>query len=340
MHKTSDTPNARADKGRRLLTGFAAAALLLSSSVAIAAAASAAQYPARPVRVVVPFAPGGNVDLSARTLTSGLSEVLGSPIIVDNRPGAGGALGSEIVANAKPDGYTLLLSSTGSLTIAPIIYPKLRYEPARDFAAVSLIANVPLVMIVNSASRAKTVKEFVAQAKADGGELNMGSSGNFSTGQLAGVMFSQSTGVKFLHIPYKGASAAIVELLGGQVDVMFDQVSSAIGHIRGGKLRALAVTSAKPSSELPDVPTMREAGVPIEAGTFTALLAPAKTPREIVAKLSAAARKTLATKAAHDTFVKLGADVLESTPESAAAYIASERAKWTKVIRAAGLKAE
>jgi tripartite-type tricarboxylate transporter receptor subunit TctC len=333
----SDTSDRLLNKQRRWRPSAAAAALL-ASGLAIAATAGAAQYPERPIRVVVPFAPGGNVDLSARAITSGLSDVLGVQVIVDNRPGAGGALGSEIVATARPDGYTLLVSSTGSLTIAPIIYPKLRYEPARDFAAVSLVANVPLVMIVNSRFPARTVKEFIAQA--GGRELNMASSGNFSTGQLTGFLFAQSTGVKFVHIPYKGASAAIVELLGGQVDLMFDQISSAIGHIRGGRLRALAVTSGKRSSELPEVPTMREAGVPIEAGTFTALLVPAKTPREIVAVLSGAARKTLAAKAVQDTFAKLGADVLESTPESAAAYMASEREKWTQVIRTAGLKAE
>jgi tripartite-type tricarboxylate transporter receptor subunit TctC len=333
----SDTSDRLLNKQRRWRPSAAAAALL-ASGLAIAATAGAAQYPERPIRAVVPFAPGGNVDLSARAITSGLSDVLGVQVIVDNRPGAGGALGSEIVATARPDGYTLLVSSTGSLTIAPIIYPKLRYEPARDFAAVSLVANVPLVMIVNSRFPARTVKEFIAQA--GGRELNMASSGNFSTGQLTGFLFAQNTGVKFVHIPYKGASAAIVELLGGQVDLMFDQISSAIGHIRGGRLRALAVTSGKRSSELPEVPTMREAGVPIEAGTFTALLVPAKTPREIVAVLSGAARKTLAAKAVQDTFAKLGADVLESTPESAAAYMASEREKWTQVIRTAGLKAE
>lgn len=335
LHTMSDTPDPLLDKRRWWRPGAAA---LLATGLAIAATAGAAQYPERPIRVVVPFAPGGNVDLSARAITSGLSEVLGVQVIVDNRPGAGGALGSEIVATARPDGYTLLVSSTGSLTIAPIIYPKLRYEPARDFAAVSLIANVPLVMVVNSRFPARTVREFIAQA--GGRELNMASSGNFSTGQLTGFLFAQSTGVKFVHIPYKGASAAIVELLGGQVDVMFDQISSAIGHIRGGRLRALAVTSGKRSSELPEVPTMHEAGVPIEAGTFTALLAPGKTPREIVAVLSGAARKTLATKAVQDTFAKLGADALESTPESAAAYMASEREKWARVIRTAGLKAE
>ena len=336
---TSNTHNILRRADRRL-AGLAAAVLFASGFV-MGPAASAADYPARPLRLVVPFAPGGNVDLSARTLTSGMADVLGSTIVVDNRPGAGGAVGSELVANARPDGYTLLVSSTGSLTIAPIIYPKLRYDPARDFAAVSLIANVPLVMIVNSASGAKTVADFVAQTKAGGRELNMGSSGNFSTGQLTGLLFAQNTGVKFLHIPYKGASAAIVELLGGQTDVMFDQISSAIGHIRGGKLRALAVTSAKRSPELPEIQTMREAGIPIEAGTFTALLAPAKTPPEIVARLSDAARKTLATKAVQDTFARLGADVLEdSTPDSTAAYMASERAKWAGVIRAAGLKSK
>lgn len=300
-----------------------------------------AQYPERPIRVIVPFAPGGNVDLTARTITPALAELLGRNVVVDNRGGAGGALGAEIVAGASPDGYTLLVGSTGLLSIAPVINSKLRYDPVKDFAPIALISNVALVMLVNPSSPAKSAKEFAALAKSRAGQMTMASSGNFSTGQLAGALFQNVTGTRLIHVPYKGASLAVADLVGGHVDVMFDQVSSAIGHIRGGKVRALALTAAARSADLPEVPTMREAGIPgVEAGTYTAMLAPAGTPRAIVAKLNAAVNQVLAARPARDSFAKQGAEILGGTPEAAAGYIRSEIAKWSKVIRETGIKTD
>lgn len=300
-----------------------------------------AQYPERPIRVIVPFAPGGNVDLTARTITPALADLLGRNVVVDNRGGAGGALGAEIVAGTSPDGYTLLVGSTGLLSIAPVINSKLRYDPVKDFAPIALISNVALVMLVNPSSPAKSAKDFAALAKSRAGQMTMASSGNFSTGQLAGALFQNVTGTHLIHVPYKGASLAVADLVGGHVDVMFDQVSSAIGHIRGGKVRALALTAAARSADLPEVPTMREAGIPgVEAGTYTAMLAPAGTPRAIVAKLNAAVNQVLAARPARDSFAKQGAEILGGTPEAAAGYIRSEIAKWSKVIRETGIKTD
>ena len=309
--------------------------------MACAALPALAQYPERPVRVIVPFAPGGNVDLTARAITPGLAEQLGRNVVVDNRPGAGGALGAEIVAGASLDGYTLLVGSTGLLSLAPIINSKLRYDPVKDFAPISLISNVSLVMLVNPSSLAKSAQAFAALAKSRAGQMTMASSGNFSTGQLAGALFQNVTGTRLIHVPYKGASPAVADLIGGHVDVMFDQVSSAIGHIRGGKVRALALTAAARSADLPDVPTMREAGIAgVEAGTYTAILAPAGTPRAIVARLNGAVAQVLASKPARDSFARQSAEIMGGTPEAAGAYIRGEIAKWSKVVREAGIKAD
>jgi tripartite-type tricarboxylate transporter receptor subunit TctC len=316
-------------------------AMVLLMALAAVSAPGLAQYPERPIRVIVPFAPGGNVDLTARTITPALAELLGRNVVVDNRGGAGGALGAEIVAGASPDGYTLLVGSTGLLSIAPVINSRLRYDPVKDFAPIALISNVALVMLVNPSSPAKSAKEFAALAKSRAGQLTMASSGNFSTGQLAGALFQNVTGTRLIHVPYKGASLAVADLVGGHVDVMFDQVSSAIGHIRGGKVRALALTAAVRSADLPEVPTMREAGIPgVEAGTYTAMVAPAGTPRAIVARLNAAVSQALAAKPARDSFARQGAEIMGGTPEAAAGHIRSEIAKWSKVIRETGIKTD
>lgn len=316
-------------------------AMVMLMALAAFSPSGLAQYPERPIRVIVPFAPGGNVDLTARTITPALAELLGRNVVVDNRGGAGGALGAEIVAGASPDGYTLLVGSTGLLSIAPVINSKLRYDPVKDFAPIALISNVALVMLVNPSSPAKSAKEFAALAKSRAGQMTMASSGNFSTGQLAGALFQNVTGTRLIHVPYKGASLAVADLIGGHVDVMFDQVSSAIGHVRGGKVRALALTAAVRIPDLPEVPTMREAGIPgVEAGTFTAMLAPAGTPRAIVARINGAVSQVLAAKPARDAFARQGAEIIGGTPEAAGAFIRSEIAKWTKVIRAADIKTD
>jgi tripartite-type tricarboxylate transporter receptor subunit TctC len=301
---------------------------------------AAAAYPERPLRVIVPFAPGGNVDLTMRAIAPGLTELLGRSIIVDNRGGAGGAVGAEIVATSPADGYTLLFGSTGLLTIAPAVSTKLRYDPVKDFEAINLVSNVPVVMLVPASSSAKTVKEFIVLAKSRG-ELTMGSSGNFSTGRLAGELFQSITGTRFTHIPYKGASLAILDLLGGRIDVMFDQISSALGHVRGGKIRVLGVNATIRSLELPEIPTMKEAGVSgVEAGTFTAMLAPAKTPKAIVMRLNEDMNKVMKTPSVQQNFAKYSAEVIGTTPAASQAFIKDEIEKWRKVVRAANIKDE
>jgi tripartite-type tricarboxylate transporter receptor subunit TctC len=305
-----------------------------------AAQGAAAAWPERPIRLIVPFAPGGNVDLTARLITPGMGELLGRNFIIDNRAGAGGAVGSEIAATAPADGYTLLFSSTGSLTIAPVVSSKLRYDPVRDFAAVSLVSNVPVIMLVPLTSPGKKVKEFVAFAKSRG-ELTMGSSGNFSTGRLAGELFQGITGTRFTHVPYKGGGPAMLDLIGGRIDVMFDQISSAIGHVKAGKVRALAVNAVSRSPEVPEVPTMKEAGVAgVEAGTFTAMLAPAKTPKAIVTRLNEDLNKILKTPAVQQNFVRYSAESIGTTPTASQAFIRDEIEKWRKVVKAANIREE
>jgi tripartite-type tricarboxylate transporter receptor subunit TctC len=298
-----------------------------------------AQYPDRPIRVIIPFAPGGNVDVTARTVAPVMSDLLGRNLVIDNRTGAGGSVGAEIVATAIPDGYTLLVGSTGLLSIAPITTNKLRYDPVRSFEPVALLTKVPLVMLVGPKVPAKSVKEFIAIAKGSKDEMLMSSSGNFSTGQLAGALFQNVTGVRLLHVPYKGGSLAMADLIGGHVDVMFDQINAATTHIRNGRVRALALTSASRSPDLPDVPTMAEAGVPgVEAETFNAMLAPAGTPKPVVARLNQAVNEALAMKSVHEAYAKQGAMVLGGTAEAAGTYIRNEIAKWESVVKAAGIR--
>ncbi|MBX9903256.1 MAG: tripartite tricarboxylate transporter substrate binding protein [Burkholderiales bacterium] len=317
---------------------YGIAVTLLAAVFAVQGAAAA--WPERPIRLIVPFAPGGNVDLTARVITPGMGELLGRNFIIDNRAGAGGAVGSEIAATAPADGYTLLFSSTGSLTIAPVVSSKLRYDPVRDFAAISLVSNVPVIMLVPLTSPGKTVKEFVTYAKSRG-ELTMGSSGNFSTGRLAGELFQGITGTRFTHVPYKGGGPAMIDLIGGRIDVMFDQISSAIGHVKAGKVRALAVNAVNRSPEVPEVPTMKEAGVAgVEAGTFTAMLAPAKTPKAIVTRLNEDLNKILKTPAVQQNFVRYSAESIGTTPAASVAFIRDEIEKWRKVVKAANIKEE
>ncbi len=314
--------------------------LLLAMPLCVAASlARSAAYPEKPIRIIVPYPPGGNIDITARALAPGLGEALGAQVVVDNRGGAGGTIGSELAAKSAPDGYTLLLGSTGTLTTAPALYPRLGYDPVRDFATTSLVSVVPLVMVVHPSVPAKTVKEFVAVAKSRPGRITMASAGSGTTNHLSGELFQGATGIKMIHVPYKGSGPALVDLMGGQVDVHFDQLSSAIGFIQAGKLRALAVTTLKRSAQMPAIPTMDESGVPgFDASTFTGIVLPAATPREVVMKLHAALVKVLRAKATRDSFARFGAETLESSPEEFARFIREDLAKWAKVIRDAGIK--
>ncbi len=313
---------------------LAAAALCVSG-------VSAQTFPDKPVRLVVPYAPGGNIDITARIIQPGLGELLGQQIIVDNRAGAGGAIGSDLVAKAPADGYSILVGSSGTLTVAPSLYSKLPYHPVRDFAAVSFVSSVPLVLLVHPSVPAKTVKEFVALAKSRPGKLTMASAGAGTTNHLVGELFQSMTGTRFVHVPYKGSGPALVELMGGQVDLHFDQLSSATPYIKAGKMRALAMTTEKRASIFPDVPTLAESGVTgFEASTFTGLVVPAGTPRAVIDKLNAAVGKVMARQAVKDRFAALGADSFSSTPEQLGDFIKKDFAKWTKVVKDGNIRVE
>ncbi len=319
----------------RFIQGFTVSALLLSANCALSA------WPERAIRVIVPYAPGGNIDITARTIAPGMSEALGQQIVIDNRGGAGGTLGTDIGAKAAPDGYTLTLGSTGTLSTAPPLYPSLGYDPVRDFAMTSLVNNVPLVLEMHPSIPAKTVQEFIALAKSRPGKITMGSSGAGTTNHLSGELFQRETGTRFIHIPYKGSGPGLVDLMGGQIDIFFDQLSASIGYIQSGRLRALAVTTIKRASAMPGLPTIAESGIPgFDASTWTAIIMPAATPQDIVLKVHGALTKTLRQKATRDAFARLGAETLESSPEETTRFVKEDLAKWTRVVRDAGIKLE
>jgi tripartite-type tricarboxylate transporter receptor subunit TctC len=311
----------------------------LAVAVLSPAATAQTQYPTRPIRLVVPFAPGGNIDITARAMAPGLSETLGQTVVVDNRGGAGGLIGTDLVSKSAPDGYTLVLASSGTVTVAPSLYSKMPYDPVKDLSSMVLLSYVPIVLVVNPALPAKTVKDFIALAKTRAGKMTMASAGNGTTNQLAGELFQLETGSKFIHVPYKGSGPALIDLMGGQVDMLFDQLSASSNYIRTGKLRALVVAGEKRNAVIPDVPTMTESGLKnCDAGTFTALMGPAGVSRDIVAKVNNAANKTLAMSTTRDRFASLGADILGGTPANLDATLKQELAKWTRVAKAANIK--
>jgi tripartite-type tricarboxylate transporter receptor subunit TctC len=311
-------------------------ALLVTAAFGSAAAQN---YPVRPIRIIVPFAPGGNIDITARAMAPGMTETLGQTIVVDNRGGAGGVIGTDLVAKSAPDGYNLVLASSGTVTVAPSLYSKLPYDPLKDLTPVMLLSYVPIVLVINPGNPAKTIKDFIAQAKSRPGKMTMASGGSGTSNHLAGELFQLETGIKFVHIPYKGAAPAAVDLMGGQVDLLFDQLSASSNYIRIGKLRALVVAGEKRNAIIPDVPTLTESGLKnCDAGTFTALMGPAGLPREIVARLNAAGNKTLAMPATRDRFTSVGADILGGTPAQLDNNLRQELAMWTRVAKAANIK--
>ncbi len=314
-------------------------AIAFAGALADTPFADAQNYPTRPIRLVVPFAPGGNIDITARAMAPGLTDVLGQTIVVDNRGGAGGIIGTDLVAKSTPDGYTLVLASSGTVTVAPSLYTKMPYDPVKDLSPIVLLSYVPIVLVVNPALPAKTIKDFIALAKSKAGKMTMSSAGNGTTNQLAGGLFQLETGVKFIHVPYKGSGPALIDLMGGQVDMLFDQLSASTNYIKSGKLRALIVAGEKRNAVIPDVPTMTESGLKnCDAGTFTALMGPAGLPRDIVAKLNTAGNKALAMSSTRDRFAAVGADILGGTPAQLDVNLRQELAKWTRVARAANIK--
>jgi tripartite-type tricarboxylate transporter receptor subunit TctC len=299
-------------------------------------------YPSvKPIRLIVPFAPGGNVDITARTIAPGLGEAIGQTVVVENRTGAGGVLGADAVAKSPADGYTLLMGSNSSVSVAPALNPKNPYHPIRDFAPISLVAATPFVLVAHPSVPANTLGELIALAKAKPGSLTMASGGIGSSNHLVGELFQSVTGTKLLHIPYKGAGAVAGDLMGGQVQLLFDQLAASTANIKSGKLKALAVTSATRASVLPEVPTMVESGLKeMDVINITGLLAPIGTSPEIVARLNAALLKVLARSEVKERFATLGVSPLGSTPEQFATFIRDDYAKWTKVITDANIKAE
>jgi tripartite-type tricarboxylate transporter receptor subunit TctC len=308
---------------------------------ALSPVASAQTYPARPIRVVVPFAPGGNVDINARNIGPGLAELLGQQVIVDNRPGAGGTIATEFVVKAPADGYTLLVASSSIMTNGPALYPKLPYDIVRDLAPVGRIAVVPLAIVVHPSLPARNTRELIAVAKAQNGNLLMASAGVGTTNHLIAELFMIRTGTRMTLVPYKGSAPALIDLVAGHVYGHVDQVSSALPYIKAGRIRAVAVTTGKRTAVLPDVPTLAESGVPgFDASTVTGVLAPAATPREIVARLNAALVKVLGNPAVKERFAALGAEVQPSTSEELGKWIREDLAVWIKVVKQAGIKVE
>ncbi|MDM0082106.1 tripartite tricarboxylate transporter substrate binding protein [Variovorax sp. J31P179] len=327
-----------------------ALALAASAALALLAGPAAAQstWPTKPVRIVVPFAPGGTTDILARAVAPELSRAFGQQFIVDNRAGAGGNVGAEIVARAPNDGYTLLMGTVGTHGINRALYPKLPYDPIKDFVPITLVAAVPNVMEMNvdkaKALNINNVADFVKYAKANPGKLNMASSGSGTSIHLAGELFKSMTGSYMTHIPYRGSGPALMDMVGGNADVMFDNLPSSMQQIKGGKLKALAVTSAQRSPALPDVPTVEEAGGPAlkgyEASSWFGLLAPAGTPPDIVNRVQQEVAKALNSPAVKEKLVAQGAIPSGNSPADFAKLIDAEHVKWAKVVKASGAKVD
>lgn len=317
---------------RTLIAGLTAAA-----AAALPHAALAQGYPAKPVTIVVPFAPGGTTDILARIVGQGLSGELGQPFIVDNRAGAGGNIGASLAAKAPADGYTLFMGTVGTHAINQALYKKMPFDPVKDFAPISRVATVPNLLVAHPSQPYKTVKELIAYAKANPGKVTYGSPGSGSSPHVSGELFKSMTGTELLHVPYKGSAPAMTDLLGGQISIMFDNLPSAIQHVRSGKLRPIAITTAKRSPELPDIPTIAEAGVPgYEAMSWFGLFAPAATPKPVLDQLNAALVKVLNQPDVKKKIAEQGGDVVAETPAQFAAFIQSESVKWGKVVKASG----
>jgi tripartite-type tricarboxylate transporter receptor subunit TctC len=314
--------------------------LLAVLTVLACAAAHAQTWPTKTIRIVVPFAPGGNVDINARAVAPGLTELLGQPVVVDNRAGAGGMIGGEIVAKAPPDGYTLCMASNSVYSVATNVFAKPLFNPIRDFAAISGISNVPFVLISHPSVPAKTFKEFVSLVKTRPGQMTMATAGTGTSNHLVGELIQMSAGIRMTGVPYKGSGPALIDLLGGQVDTHVDQLTASMGYIRSGKIRALAVTTDKRAPLLPDVPTLAEQGLKgFDATTITGLLAPAATPREIIDRVHGAIVKITAQQAIRERFAALGATTLGNSPAEFAAYIKQDYAKMQKVVKDANISA-
>ncbi len=305
------------------------------------APAAAQQYPTRPVRLVLGFAPGGASDTMARVVAIRLSENLGQPVVIDNRAGAGGNIAAEIVAHSAPDGYTMLLGNNGILAVNVSLYPKLGFDPVKDFAPVVLIASQPNILVVHPAVTAGSVKDLVALAKSKPGQLNYASPGNGTTGHLAAELFKRMVGVEYTIIPFKGGGPAALAMLSGECQFTFATALSVQPHIKAGKLRALAVTTAKRSASFPGLPTVAEAGVPgFDAITWHGIVVPAGTPKPVIARLNSEFNKLLQTADMRERLMVLGSDIIGGEPKQLTDYMRVEIPRWAKVIKESGARAE
>jgi tripartite-type tricarboxylate transporter receptor subunit TctC len=310
---------------------FCLTSLVLLSGSALAA------YPDRPVRLIVPFPPGGPTDIVARPLAQNLSENLGQQVIVDNRGGAGGNIGAAAVVKSAADGYSLLMGTVGTHAINASLYKKLTFDPVKDFAPVSLVAQAAVVLVVHPSVPAKTLNEFIALAKFKPAQITFGSAGSGSPGHLTGELFKDMAGVDLVHVPYQGSAPAISDLLGGQIHAMFDPIQATLSHVKAGKLRILGVSSSKRSSALPDVPTIAEAGVPgFETTAWWAVFAPAGTPKEIITKLNTEIVKIMRSADMKERLRQLDIEPIGSTPDQLAAFMKTETAKWSRAVKFSG----
>ncbi len=302
--------------------------------------AFAQSYPTKPIRMIVAYPPGGGTDIVGRMMAQKMSENFAQTVVIDNRGGAAGSIGSEIAAKSAPDGYTILMGNVAPNAINVSLYAKLGYDPVRDFEPVSLVASTPNILVVHPTLAVKTVSDLIALAKAKPGTLNYPSAGLGSSSHLAGELLDSIAGVKMVHIPYKGGGPALTDLLGGQMQLMFATMPAAMPHVRSGKLRAVAVTSAKRSQAMPELPTIGETLKGYEASTWYGVLAPARTPRPIVTKLHGEIVKILGVAETRDKLLLQGFEPVGGTPAKFGAYIKSEIEKWGKVVKAAGIRAE
>ena len=302
-------------------------------------AATAQTYPAKPVRFIVPFAPGGSTDLVARVLAQRLPEALGQAVVVDNRGGAGGVIGAELAARAPADGYTIVLGSPGPLTINPNLLAKMPYDTLRDFSPISLATISPFILVLHPSVPARSVRELIALARAKPGQLNYGSAGNGSVDHFSAEQFKSLTGINLVHIPYKGAGPAVTDLVGGHLDLMFENLPTVLPHVRSGKLRALAVGTKKRSALVPEYPTISEAGVPgYESSTAFGVLAPAKTPAAVIDRLNREIVKILNSPDVKERLSAQGLEAVGGTPQQYAAHLREELAKYGRIVKAAGIR--
>jgi tripartite-type tricarboxylate transporter receptor subunit TctC len=305
------------------------------------AAAHAQSYPSKPIRLIVPYAAGGTSDILARQLGPKLSETWGQPVVVENKTGANGNVGADFVAKSAPDGYTLLLTDLGGLVISASVYPQLPFNPSKDFTPVAMVSYSPHVLAVHPSVPVKNVKELIAHARANPGKLNFAVSGIGGAPQLAGIEFAQRTGVQWTYIPYKGGSDAVSAVAAGQADVLFNGMLATWPTVQGGRLRALAISSAHRVPSAPDTPTVAEQGLPgFETGSFQGVVGPVGIPRETVAKLNAELNRVLATQDMKERFARQGTEVRTGTPDSLGAWLQTEQARWAKVVKESGAKFE